>query len=93
MKYTRKLNKICKELNQHLPVKSQEDIDALNDILYNAGQEISEFRMFWDRDVYIKCGFDDKKMRKLVTEGGPVHYEVVNDIDNIGIVIKFNDNV
>ena len=87
----RKLNKICKELNQHLPVKSQEDIDSLNSILAKACEEIPEFRMYWHRDIYINCGFDNKKMRNLVRNGGNVHYEVVDDLEeHIGVIVKYN---
>lgn len=87
----RKLNKICKELNQHLPVKSQEDIDSLNSILTKAHGEIPEFRMYWDRDIYINCGCEDEKMRDLVRKTDKVHFEVSDDIEeHPGVVVKYN---
>ena len=87
----RQLNKICKELNQHLPVKLQEDIDSLNSILAKAHEEIPRFEMYWDRDIYINCVWEDEKMRDLVRKTDKVHFEVTDDLEeHPGVVVKYN---
>ena len=86
------LNKVCKDLNSHLPVKSKEDIDALNDITNKAFTEIENFNLYFDRDVFIDCGCDGEKVKDLVRKTDKVYFGVSDDIDeHPGAVIRYKE--
>ena len=59
----RELTAICKRLNQHVPVKRKEDVDALNDICGEAFNTIKDFGIYFDRDLYVNCDCDYDKCK------------------------------
>ena len=85
------LDEICKELNSHLPVMSDEDITFLNEIINEAYDTIPGFNIYWDRQIYIDCGFDDEKMHDIVTQTDKVHFEPSDDVEeHNGVVVRYN---
>lgn len=86
----RELNKICKELNAILPVRCQEDINKLNDIITGAFDKYSWFDLYYDRDIFIDCNGDHDKMAQLVTKTDDVRFYVNDDLEeHPGIVVKY----
>ena len=92
MRLKNKLGEYCERLNQCLPVKSQNDIDSLNNILTEAVENIPGYNLFWHRDIFLDCNGDNEKMRNLVAKTDKVHFEVSDDIEeHIGVIVKYNE--
>ena len=86
----RELTAICKRLNQHVPVKQKEDVDALNEICGEAFNIIKDFGIYFDRDLYINCDCDSDKCRDLVRGGGEVEFCVTEDYtEHPGVCVRY----
>lgn len=51
--------KLCEELNSHIPCKTQEDVDALAELL-------KEETIYWDKEVWMDSGFKDTICMKML---------------------------
>jgi hypothetical protein len=83
---------LCKQLNALIPIKSTEDNDKINALIYEVSQQVSYFNLYWDRELYINCGCDDKKVRHYTLHSGKVHFEPSEDpTEHPGVTVRYNE--
>ena len=82
------MQEYCDRLNCLIDKKEEGFIDEVNEIIkeiYNLGGE-----MYWDRQIYIDCNFDDETMHDLVVSSDKVKFVPSDDEEeHPGIVIRY----
>lgn len=93
--YLKSMNALCKKLNALIPIKSEEDRDKLNALIAdmcNSRSEYPHYNLYWDREVYIKSGCNDEKIRKAVLHGNFLQFEPNEDYEeHPGVVVRFQN--
>lgn len=84
---------VCKKLNKILSERKKGFIDKINKIMeeevFNKGGNL-----YFDRDVYMKCDCDDKKVKNYVRESRHIQFEPSDDPDeHPGVTVKFKPYV
>lgn len=91
--YFRKMKALCKQLNALIPIKTSEDKDKLNDLIakmYETTMDYPHYAMYWDRELFIDCNGDDKRVRKMVLHSGKVQFEPNEDpTEHPGVVVRY----
>lgn len=89
--HDRLMEPLCKQLNALIPIKGTEDKDKINALIYEVSQKVPDFNLYWNRELYINCGCDDKKVRLFTLHSGKVHFESSDDpTEHPGITMKTN---
>lgn len=85
------LKKVCKKLNKLIPCHSQEDVDLLNKTFYEEFlKDNPDATFYWNREIYINCNFDDKKMKEELKYSGKVEFVPSDDpFEHNGIVATY----
>ena len=95
--YLKSMNKLCEQLNALIPIKSEADRDKLNALIAdmcNNSSEYPHYALYWDRDVYIKSGCNEEKIRDAVLHGNFLQFEPNEDYtEHPGVVVRFKDYV
>lgn len=93
--YLKSMNALCKQLNALIPIKSEEERDKLNALIAdmcNSHSEYPHYAMYWDREVFIKSGCDEEKIREAVLHGNCLKFEPSEDFEeHPGVVVRFQD--
>ena len=93
--YLDSMNALCKQLNALIPIKDEEDRDKLNALIAHMRDSHSEqphYDLYWDRDVFIKSGCNEDKIREAVLHGDFLQFEPNEDYEeHPGVVIRFQD--
>lgn len=80
--------KACDRLNEVISEKKEGFLDVVNLIMNQIYQE--GYEMFWDREIFIDCNGEDKKMRDLVRYSDKVMFESSDDPDeHPGVVVRY----
>ena len=88
--YFYKMKKLCKQLNALIPIKSEEDRDKLNALI--ADMRSTGYDLYWDREVFIKSGCNEEKIREAVLHGNFLKFEPNEDYEeHPGVVVRFQD--
>ncbi len=91
------MNALCEQLNAIIPIKDEEDRDKLNALLAHMRDSHSEYphyALYWDREVFIKSGCDEEKIRKAVLHGDFLKFEPSDDFEeHPGVVVMFKAHV
>ncbi len=83
---------LCRKLNAIIPIKCEEDKDKLNALIYDMYSQVEGFNLYFNRELYIDCGLDDKKMKEFTLHSGRVHFEPSDDpMEHPGITVRYND--
>jgi adenine specific DNA methylase Mod len=83
---------LCKQLNDLIPIKGKEDKDKINALIYEVSQKVPDFNLYWDRELWIDCGCDGKKVRHYTLYSGKVHFELSDDpTEHPGVAVRYND--
>ena len=61
------LRAYCDRLNAHMPCKSQEDVDALAEIMSELFGKVKGSHLYWSREIFLDCGSDDAKCAYVMT--------------------------
>jgi len=89
-KYLSQMKELCEKLNTLIPIKGDEDRDKINALIAEATTAVPHFNLYWDRDLYINCGYDDKKLRHTTLHSGKVRFEPSEDYDeHPGLVVRY----
>ena len=84
------LKKICKKLNKLIPCHSQDDVDLLNKTFYEEFLKYPEARFYWNREVYLNCNANDKKMKEELKYSGKIEFVPSDDpYEHYGIVATY----
>lgn len=87
-----KMKLLCEKLNAHLPCKSQEDIDALNNLIYEMRKANPDSNLYWDREIYIDANFSFEQMREIAKYSGKVQFEPSDDpMEHPGVVVRYKE--
>lgn len=93
--YLDSMNALCEQLNALIPVKSEADRDNLNALIAHMRDSHSEYPhydLYWDRDVFIKSGCNEDKIREAVLHGNFLQFEPNEDFEeHPGVVVRFQD--
>jgi len=93
--YLSSMNALCEQLNALIPVKNEADRDKLNALIAdmcNSHSEYPHYELYWDRDVYIKSGCNEGKIREAVLHGDFLQFEPNEDFEeHPGVVVRFKD--
>lgn len=93
--YFQRMNNLCGQLNALIPIKSEADRDKLNALIVNMRDSHSEYPhydLYWDRDVFIKSGCNEDKIREAVLHGDFLQFEPNEDFEeHPGVVVRFQD--
>ena len=90
--HDRIMKPLCKQLNALIPIKGTEDKDKINALIYEVSQKVPDFNLYWQRELYINCGCDDKKVRHYTLHSGKVHFEPSDDpTEHLGVAVRYND--
>lgn len=88
--YFYKMKKLCKQLNALIPIKSEEDRDKLNALI--ADMRSTGYALYWDRDVFIRSGCNEDRIREAVLHDDFLQFEPSEDyVEHPGIVLRFQD--
>ena len=87
------MKKLCKQLNDLIPITEIEDVNKLNDLLNEMFEEKldgASYGLYWDREVYIEFNANGDKMRNALLHSGRLHFEPNEDlIEHPGVVIRY----
>ena len=90
--HDRIMKPLCRKLNAIIPVKCEEDKDKLNALIYDMYSQVRYSNLYFDRELYIGCGLDDKKMKEFTLHSGRVHFEPSDDpIEHPGVVVRYKE--
>lgn len=93
--YLESMNALCKQLNALIPIKSEADRDKLNALIadmYKSTADYPHYALYWDREVFIKSGCNDDKIRDAVLHGNFLQFEPNEDYEeHPGVVVRFKD--
>jgi len=92
--YLSRMEALCKQLNSLIPIKNEEDRDKLNALIAdmcNSRFEYSHYGLYWDRDVFIKSGCDEK-IREAVLHGDFLKFEPNEEFEeHPGVVVRLKE--
>ena len=88
-KITKELQGYCDRLNEHMPCKSQEDVDTITGIMDELFGKVKGFCLYWSRKIFIDGGFDDEKCRYIMTHRECMFVPVCNIEEHIGIKVIY----
>lgn len=95
--YLESMNALCKQLNALIPIKSEADRDKLNALIadmHKSTTDYPHYALYWDREVFIKSGCNEDKIRKAVLHGDFLQFEPNEDFDeHPGVVVRFKAHV
>ena len=82
------MKQFCDRLNGILAEKKEGFVDTLNlvmeEVTKNGGS------LYWDRQVFLDCNCNEKRMRKMVRETDLVHFEPSDDPEeHPGVVVRY----
>lgn len=83
---------VCDLLNALIPCKTQEDIDRMSSLLsdYFALPVQPVPKIYWSREIWIDCGFDDEKCINLLLFTDKLYFEPTDDMDeHPGVCVKY----
>ena len=87
------LKRMCRRLNDLIPCEDQKEIDEMSKLLedvFDHNREPYKFQMYWDREVFIRCGSTEKAENALIFSG-KLHFEPSDDPwEHPGITVHFN---
>ena len=61
------LQNYCNRLNENMPCKNQENVDAITGILNELRENVKDFCLYWSREIFLDGGFDDEKCAYIMT--------------------------
>lgn len=89
------MNALCEQLNSLIPIKNEEDRDKLNALIAdmcNSRSGYPHYCLYWDREVFIKSGCNEDKIREAVLYGDFLQFEPNEDFEeHPGVVVRFKD--
>lgn len=87
-----KMKLLCEKLNAHLPCKSQQDVDALNNLINEMRNANPDSGLYFDREIFIDANFNNELMRKITMYSGKVQFEPSNDpTEHPGVVVRYKE--
>lgn len=93
--YYIKMEELCEKLNSLIPIKNEEDRVKLNALIadmYNNSHEYPHYALYWDREVFIKSGCNEDKIREAVLHGNFLKFEPNEDYEeHPGVVVRFQN--
>lgn len=88
--HDRLMKPLCRKLNAIIPIKCEEDKDKLNALINEMCSQVQDFNLYFDRELYIDCGLNDKKMKEFTLHSGRVRFEPSDDpMEHPGIVVRY----
>ncbi len=69
----------CKELNSHLPCKSQDDVDALTRLIKENIDPYPNRNIYWSRELYINANCNDDKCMNILLHNDNVLFTPTED--------------
>ena len=84
---------LCNRLNACIPCKTQKDVDTMSALLQemvDSPPKTPKPQLYWNREVWIDCGFDSEKCTLLLTKTDKLYFEPSDDIEeHPGVVAKY----
>lgn len=80
----------CKRLNKLIDEKKEGFLNKVNKIMCNIYEDGG--MLYWDREIYVNCGFDDERARNLVRKTDLVMFEPSDDPEeHPGVVVRYKN--
>lgn len=88
-KITKELQGYCDRLNEHMPCKSQEDVDALSEIMTELFEKVEKSTLYWSREVFLDGGTNGDKCAYIMTHRECLFVPVCDVEEHIGIKVIY----
>lgn len=86
---TKVLQGYCDRLNEHMPCKSQEDVDVLYNILDELFDTIKGSYLYWSRKIFIDSYFNDEKCSYIMTHKQCMFVPIYDIEEHIGVKVIY----
>lgn len=83
------LQAYCDRLNAHMPCKSQEDVDALAEIMTELFEQVKGSHLYWSREIFLDCGSDDAKCAYVMTHRECLFVPTDDVEEHLGIMVIY----